>query len=375
MSASDIDRRAFVAGMAGTALAAWADRNQAVASPASRDYLDEAYKKLMPYAAGALEDGGISHAPMVAEALNTLGRGDAFNAWFDKYRRRRRPARSRSAAPFDQPHSALGRERDPNRWSATFRAQLGGGWKAMLRRWLPVLMPGLAGGAAHGLIRTSHAVRAVKAKNSPQRVTEVADALGLWAAWYQPLPGNPGQAPKVRLPTAAIAEVPSLPLNRRGRGIGRSFRRLHEYSPFAGAIDLAAPGDNVGAFMDDLLDLGSKLYLINAEGRTIAWAHAVTAPTAAMVLAPYLDPGPLKTAAQYAWQLIAALHASFSPARLDLDRAGARVTADRAADLPGRAVQNGDEHVIKLVEACLRGWRRTENRVFLAAATDICSRL
>jgi len=368
-----LGRRTFVAGVASSAVIACADRS--TAAPRRHD-LDDSYRLLEPYAPGAVRDGGISHAPMVAEALSVLGLSRAFPAWLEGYDRRRTLEPKRPATPLSRPRAALGRERDPNRWSVTFRNQLARlGWRPMLRQWLPRLLPGAPGGAAHGLIRTGHAARALERKDTPERQTEVADALGLWAAWYQPLPGTPSDQPMQRLPSVALRDVPPLARSLRGRGIGDSFARLHKQGTFARVIDLASPGDDVVGFLHDLIELGSRLYLANAGGRTIAWCHAVTAPTTTLALARYLSPADQRRAARYAWQVVAALHASFSPPAVNLDRVGRGAALTPATALPAAALENGDEHVIKLVEACLRAHRRTGDKLYLAAASDVSKRL
>ena len=56
---------------------------------------------------------------------------------------------------------------------------------------MPRLSPALIAAATHGLIRTSHAVRSLGVSDTPQRLHELAEGLGFWAARYHLLPGTP----------------------------------------------------------------------------------------------------------------------------------------------------------------------------------------
>ena len=70
-------------------------------------------------------------------------------------------------------------------------------WRDVLQRWWPRLLPGAVASATHCLIRTWHAVRALREAVTAPRVDELAQALGYWAARWHPLPAV--FAPSVRL--------------------------------------------------------------------------------------------------------------------------------------------------------------------------------
>src|SRR5260221_1786861 len=55
--------------------------------------LDEALEMLRPYGP-ELQNGNSNHAPMAAEAMCVLGRGDAVIEWVDRYRHDLQPART-----------------------------------------------------------------------------------------------------------------------------------------------------------------------------------------------------------------------------------------------------------------------------------------
>nr|WP_067502673.1 questin oxidase family protein [Actinoplanes sp. TFC3] len=77
-------------------------------------------------------------------------------------------------------------------------------WRDVLTMWWPRLLPGIAAGATHGVIRVGHAVRALLEKETPQRVGGLGQGLASWAARWQPL-APVGRGPyRVGDPRAAL---------------------------------------------------------------------------------------------------------------------------------------------------------------------------
>src|SRR5260370_10390619 len=78
----------------------------------------------------------------------------------------------------------MGQRRRAGDWVAFFRrAVREAPWRAVMADWWPRLLPAIAGGATHGLIRTRHAVRTVLGGDTSQSAgEEIAHALGDWAA-------------------------------------------------------------------------------------------------------------------------------------------------------------------------------------------------
>ena len=76
------------------------------------------------------------------------------------------------------------------------------------------------------------------------------------------------------------------------------------------------------------------------------------------------------------WQVIGAIVAAYASPR-SAGEAEAADTADAAdpAELAWRAVEHGDEHVVKLTEAALRQHRRTGDATLLVAAERFRGRL
>src|SRR5260370_14423387 len=135
----------------------------------------------------------------------------------------------------------MGQRRRAGDWVAFFRrAVREAPWRAVTADWGPRLLPAIAGGATHGLIRTGHAVRTVLGGDTSQSaVDEIAHALGYWAARAIFVPGL--AAPVGDLDAeAALAGLPRLS-EQRGE-IRERFARLGDLAACAPALTtLPAP--------------------------------------------------------------------------------------------------------------------------------------
>jgi hypothetical protein len=153
--------------------------------------LDETYARL--HHTGPEFEGWLSnHGPMAADALIRLGRAGQVEGWVDQYAQRLeeapRPRWSISAHEWRDPLGDASRLGD---WCALFAHQVHEEpWQDLLARWWPRLLPGAIASATHGLIRTGHAVRALREHETTQRLDELGQALGYWAARWQPLPAQ-----------------------------------------------------------------------------------------------------------------------------------------------------------------------------------------
>jgi Questin oxidase-like len=317
-----------------------------------------------------LRDGLTNHAPMAVEALAALGRADAVLPWLERYRPGMLPREAaRERIPRDGWRAALGRtERVPD-WSAFFAEELAEApWRAVLARWTDRLAPGLCASATHGVIRVGHAARSLGESESPARLRELADGLGYWAAAYQTLPTAP--AASGGLPAReAIARVPVVPPARRrfSGTIVSSLEALDEFPPFAGTIGLLDVEPDPARVLCDLTETFARVYLANARSvlGAIVFIHTVTSAAALRSILPVLPPDLAREATRYAWQAGCALYAAFGSAP-----PGDEIEPPRESreDLVERAVENGDEHVIKFTEACLREHAIRPSSAYLAAA-------
>jgi len=315
-----------------------------------------------------------NHGPMGAEALCALGRTEAVEDWVLRYRKRlgERPPRVEPIRA-ESWREALGDVRRVSDWEGFLVTEMEAApWPAVLETWVPRLAPGMMAGATHGLIRTAHAVRSLAAGDTPERRAEFVTGLAYWAARYQLLPGVPGPAAP-KLPSEAIAGVPIMPGRMRAprpTSIFQAVAELDAFPPFAEAINLAAPGDDISAFLSDLTATMAWRYLENVGPASISYVHTVTAPAALRLLAPHLSAETARLAARYAWQACAAIHSrAHYPRPVTMPEQLPAVD-----DLIDRAVFSGDEHAIKFTEACLREHALTPNPIYLAGPLDMCGR-
>jgi hypothetical protein len=333
--------------------------------------LDTALRELAAHGPD-LTNGFTSHAPMVAEALVALGRADAVLPWLEQQRPLLTP-RPAAAAPIAPAawRDALGREERTADWMQLFRGELEAApWRDVAARWTARLAPGFCGAANHGLLRVAHAVRALSQRESAERRAELGDALGLWAASYQTLP-TPERRGEGRLaPLEALAAVPLQPAAERVyRGsIVSALAGLSGFAAFAPVIDWIDVSEAPDAAISALTGAFARGFLANARDPLthIVFVHAVTGAAALRSLVPLLDAAPARALIRYGWQAGAALQAALGsapPVRGPL----APPARGREA-LVDAAVASGDDHGIKLTEACLREYAVRPDPVYLCAA-------
>jgi hypothetical protein len=330
---------------------------------------DELLHVIAPYGPD-LRNGNTNHAPMAIEALCALGRPDAALPWLEHYRPELlpMPARRERIAAADW-QAALGRTERAADWSELFREELANAsWRAVVDRWVGRLAPALCASAAHGVIRVGHAVRALAHGETPERIRELADAFGSWAFAYQVLPT--ATAPGVRaLPARqAIVRVPIVPPERRrfSGTIVSALEGLDAFPEFAPAIELLELGPDPAAQLADLTELFARVYLANAHDllTCIVFVHGVTGVTALGHLLPHLSPAHQRAGMRFAWQTGAALYAAFGRA-LPADAVDPPKSSPE--ELVERAVAHGDEHAIKLAEACVARNAIRPHPAYLAA--------
>jgi Questin oxidase-like len=332
--------------------------------------LDEALESLAGYGIG-LTNGNSNHAPMVAEALCALGRPDAVMPWIGRYRERMLP---RSAVgDFIRPQewrSALGKRDRFADWAPFFGEELQrASWPQVLDQWVARLAPGFGSAATHGVIRVGHAVRSLAADETLCRIRELADALASWATTYQELPAPHHVASGELSPREAITRVPVIPLvNRRNLGnITASLAMLGDFPEFGPVIGLIDVGGDIDPLLSELTEAFARVYLANAHDilTTIVFIHGVTSLAALGNIIPQVSDATSRTALRYAWQSGCGLYACFGG-----ETALAPDIEPRGFDedgLVGRAIANGDEHVIKFTEACLRRHAVSPSPVYFAA--------
>lgn len=324
-----------------------------------------------------LRNGMTSHAPMTIEALAALGRPEAVMPWLDRYLPELLPGPAPTVRiPPTAWRAALSREDRFADWSAWFREELDrADWRAVLERWVSRLAPGLCAAATHGVIRVGHATRSLGIVDTPQRRRELADALASWASTYQELPtlelGTAGEAQDSYGPRQAIARVEIVPRGRRrfSGTIVSSLAALDEWPAFAPTIGLLDVGADPESCVDELAETFARVLLANAHDplTSIVFIHGVTSLAAVANLLPHLQNDTARRVVRYGWQAAAGLYAAFGvrpPPAGDLDP-----ETEHWDDLIERAIEHGDEHAIKLVEAARQLDARAPSPAYAASVS------
>ena len=354
------------------------------------DSLDEALRMLQDTEPESRQ-GLSTHAPMVAEALCMLGRGERALSWVAAYRG--------PLLRLPGPRSKI----EPNAWRASLGARSGASsweealerwadwrehftaeltqapWRDVLDTWTGRLAPGLCAAATHGVIRTAHAARGLGRRETKERRAELARGLAYWASAYQELPAGPGTAAPV---TAYGRALERLPLYWDAHGgvppgnIVSGLRAAGALPGFAEARDLVAAPTDVSASLSELTRTAARAYLRHGTaGRTvatIAFVHAVTGPTALRRIAPHVRPETARAALPYAWQAVAGIYSAYARRENAAKDPRSKLTPE---ELVARAVDNGDEHAIKFTEALLAENEIRSDPAYLAAAEDAVERL
>jgi Questin oxidase-like len=288
-------------------------------SQVSATVLDEAFERMAASSAFELPNGFVNHGPMGCEALAALGLDDQIDAWARRFERVPGPAVPPVRAPGLDWKEALGDYRLLPEWIGFFQEAIDEkGSSEVIATWVPRLLPALSVKLFHGVIHVGHAVRALTVTDTSARRTELARALGYWAARYQP--GEPradsGTGPLNDL-RPAVAEA-----------AGYAVRRY-----------LAAP---------------SILYL-----------HGITGAMAIELIIDHLPAAAGEAALGQVSAEHAALFAGVDPVKK------AAVVGVPEVELSRAAASSRDVHQVKLVEASWRALAISGDPVFSAAAETV----
>ncbi|WP_371632818.1 questin oxidase family protein [Streptomyces sp. NBC_01259] len=328
-------------------------------SPDTSGTLDEALERLHSF--GPERDGWLSnHAPMAVEALVRHGQAPGVHRWLDHYRAKLEdmPARFTEVTP-DNWREALGDPRRIADWTAYFERETAGRpWREVLAEWWPRLLPGIAAGATHPVIRVGHCVRTLLAsgENAP-RVAELAHGLGYWAARHQPLPPLAPLAPATGAAAAldAVDRVPD-----QSGGIRERLGQLTGFPvwPPRPVTDSdpartrpATDPDLARARLEELVRAATHRYAAYAHGSPVMLVHAATAPNAVLRTLPALPRELWAPSLDAAWAASAAVTAAYAPARpADYPAAPEGLTPE---EVFARAAAHGDDHTIKFTDTAL----------------------
>ncbi|MEU5669513.1 questin oxidase family protein [Micromonospora sp. NPDC047753] len=339
----------------------------------SEGTLDEAYERL--HRTGPEFEGWLSnHGPMAVEALVRHGHQQRVHRWLDDYLGRLDEL-PRGLHPIDDWRDALGDPKRAGDWLAYFDRQLREHqWRDVLATWWPRLLPGIAAGATHGVIRVGHAVRALEAdEENPRRLTELGQALGYWAARWQPIPGtdrlftgDPDEPGTDDIDVAgALAGLPRI--EDQTGGVRDRLGRLPAVPRWGPALAALRPARSPAEAQRGLTTLVHRAgldYLRFGHTNPVMLVHAVTAPTAVLRTLPALDRALWAPSFAAAWAATAAMTSVYAPAN---GIAPPTVTPATPSEVFARAARHGDEHVVKLADAILDAYVTSADERLLTA--------
>lgn len=336
------------------------------------EILDEAYTRL--HGTGPEWGGNLSnHGPMAVEVLARRGCAEAVPGWLDAYLERldQMPAPSDPVTDANWAQALGSRVGD---WAVYLNHQVTERpWKEVLATWWPRLLPGIAAGATHGVIRTGHAVRTLLAGDeSAAALGELANGLAFWAARSTTVPGV--TAPAGRLdPGQALDAVPRL-AQQEGPIAGRLHRlaALPGWTGSVAAMRGTDDPDQVPDLLADLVAAAARHYLGHAYGSPVLLVHTATAPNAVLHTLPALPREYWLPSLTASWAASAALIAMYAPAaaKPSAELPSAPQSSDPVAEVIARACANGDEHVIKFTDTAASVYARTADPTVLAAAVE-----
>jgi hypothetical protein len=326
--------------------------------------LDEAYERL--HHTGPEFQGQLSnHGPMAVDAMLRLGQGDQVHSWISQYESRLEgPPEARWMILEKEWREFLGDASRLGDWCALFAEQVHTEpWENLLARWWPRLLPGAIASATHGLIRTGHVVRALREHVTAPRLNELAQALGYWAARWQPIPGQ--QRPDgFRQVGTALDALPSINISGGPRTRIAQLAQTPSWPRSLRALQRPIGAAEVPVALDALVDAAVARYEIWGHSDPIMLVHAATAPRAAALVLPSLPQVLWLDTYDTAWAVAAAISSAYrSTTPLGL-HSRAESSAEEIADL---AVILGDVHAIKFAEVAQESHRRG-NRAALSAA-------
>ena len=348
--------------------------------------LDEAYQRL--HVTGPEFGGWLSnHGPMAAEAMVRRGHAGQVHRWLDGYMQRLEDFPRETCSIGPNWTEALGDPRRTADWTVYFQREVTEQpWRGALGTWWPRLLPGVAAAATHGVIRVGHAVRALTEDgDDPDHLTELAHGLAYWAARWQPVPGAVPREPSTATAPITAAEpaqanlaagdaLAAVPrIADQSGGIRDRLARLAELPGWSAALaapKMPASPNALRSWLADLVDASTTRYLLYGHGEGIMLVHSATAPNAILRTLPVLDQRLWAPSVAASWAAAAALTAIYAPAapaaRSSLPDSP---TGPQAADeIFARAVEHGDEHVIKFADSAADVYARTGSDDALAAA-------
>jgi hypothetical protein len=293
-----------------------------------------------------------NHLPMALLALDRLGAdAETMRRFADRYASKLLPATSASSGR--DPHDVLGSTGDYPRFVTFFEDRIReAGADAVLRDWVPVLMPGLAASAFHAMIRLAYAIEG-------GLDDEIARALAYWASEYAPLPLSlePGEG--------SLDEIAARLLDRVADHVFRPGIIIDKMLEIAWDPALAGPVVQPLA-APSLREIARFVLRVYAGREDFTLLHLVTGCHAFRIVQRYASDTAL--ARRYLWQAVLAgwltvVAGAKNGMQADLDSVDVREDA-----IAARAILSSDDHVIKLCYSALCEYREYDDPGYLRVA-------
>lgn len=292
-----------------------------------------------------------NHLPMLLVILARLGAGERrLGGYFEMYRDtnmlRPMPPAVAAITTANWTGSLGDRSREAD-YRAFFAAELRRlGVRALERRTLPTLLPGVCASALHALMRLAYG----HLSESPD---EIALALAYWATTFLPLAPSTGAAPITAEPAEVLARLGDrrelLAVRPECDLLWHAMRAVGRHPSFAPVVDwLAIDAGTLERCA------GAALALFAATGDFCA-LHALTGAHWLRLLPPEAADRP--TLLRYFWQGIASVYPKMGmpAAATAQEMAALRVAACPAwPDIAAAAVASDDEHDISLVFSAMQ---------------------
>lgn len=299
-----------------------------------------------------------NHQSMALGALAGLGADEAQLAAFaDGYATRLRPLREEAPLASGDFRTSIGVHAALVGLIRQFEQALAArGRSAVLAETLPALLPGLWGGAFHGMIRTAYALDIADD-------AELAHALAYFVTVGVPLRPLPKAKPAASVSARELfARAAADPQLKRGFEGALIVDAMQPAADQPGVDELVAALRVEASTLDELALAALDLYIHTLDFTAI---HAVTSTHALRLLLPHLPDAERELALRYHFQalLVAALSIK-APQNVP---APGKTLPDWPA-LVAHALKSTDDHDVKLVFTCREESRLRAPDAYRAAA-------
>jgi hypothetical protein len=245
-------------------------------------------------------------------------------------------------------------------------------WQAVVARWAPRLAPAISAAAFHGVIRTGHAARALRRRETPARRNELAAGLAYWAARYVELPtplmpqGAHGSRESLH-ETLATQEHPWVD-DRTDVDFFSVTGRLTE-APLAPRVELDRTGTTARAELDEIVREAALgfLEMLVLERNRMWLLHTVTGPAAVEWLLPEVDERGARKLVEYSRQAVVAMYGAYGEPFTAREHVREKTPAWPAQI--ERAVDSRSVHGIKLIDALVR-FERDDDPLWRSVASQ-----